>query len=145
RPRQVVDQFVRWAQDQGDTKMKAAFYPNLAKNKLIPEEYIAEKSGHSRGSTLDLTFVPVPAPLQGEYTTDRPFRDNSIDMGAPFDLFDPLSNTINSQITEGQLKNRLILFVAMGKQGFSNLAEEWWHFTLRNEPYPDTFFNFPIE
>jgi len=145
RPQQAVNQFVRWAQDLGDTKLKAAFYPNLDKSKLIPEGYIAEQSGHSRGSTLDLTIVPVPIPQQEAYTTERPFHDNSVDMGAPFDLFDPLSNTINGQLTEEQLKNRLLLLVAMDKQGFKNLPEEWWHFTLRNEPYPDTFFNFPIE
>jgi D-alanyl-D-alanine dipeptidase len=132
RPQQAVDQFMLWAQDLDDTQAKPEFYPNLDKRQLIPEGYIAEESGHSRGSTVDLTLVRL-----GSKT--------SIDMGTNFDLFDPKSNTITTLVTEKQLQNRMVLVISMGKRGFKSLPEEWWHFTLRKEPYPNTFFSFPIE
>jgi D-alanyl-D-alanine dipeptidase len=155
RPQRAVDHFVRWAKDLGDTLTKKEFYPTIDKNRLFVDGYIAERSGHSRGSTIDLTIVPIPLPYQPEFNIDdqcecyepaeNRFKDNSIDMGTGFDCFHPLSNTENPEINPQQRANRLLLKLIMDKYGFRNLPEEWWHFTLRNEPYPDTYFDFVIE
>lgn len=145
RPQQAVNHFLRWLQDKADVKMKSFFYHNIDKQDLFRLGYIAERSGHSRGSTVDLTIVPVYAPPQEPYLPNEPFIDNSVDMGSPFDLFDPISNTYNAQITQTQLNNRLFIKETMLKYGFKDYALEWWHFTLENEPFPETFFNFPIE
>jgi zinc D-Ala-D-Ala dipeptidase len=156
RPQRAVDHFVRWAQDVGDTKTQAEFYPTVDKRHLFRDGYIAEKSSHTRGSTVDLTIVPIPAPVQEAYTpgnalracflpVEKRFGDNGIDMGTGFDCFHELSHTANGKVGLMQRKNRLLLKTLMDKYGFNNLAEEWWHFTLRNEPYPDTYFDFPVE
>jgi zinc D-Ala-D-Ala dipeptidase len=155
RPQQAVDNFVRWAKDLSDTLTKKEFYPTVDKSRLFVDGYIAEKSGHSRGSTVDLTIVPIPLPYQPEFdinnqcecfeSTDKRFKDNSIDMGTGFDCFHSLSHTENINLTPQQRANRLLLKSLMNKYGFKNLAEEWWHFTLRNEPYPSTYFDFIIE
>ena len=131
RPQKAVDHFVRWAKDPSDTRMKAFFYPGLEKDELIPGHYIAEHSGHSRGSTVDLTL----------YDT-RVQKD--LDMGGPFDFFGELSHPDYKGVTEEQYANRMLLRNAMLRHGFLPLASEWWHFTLENEPYPDTFFTFPV-
>lgn len=133
RPQMAVDHFVRWAENLKDTKMKTEFYPNVAKKDLFKDGYIAAKSSHSRGSTVDLTLV--------QFIPGIPM----LDMGTPFDFFDPLSHTMSPDITALSRFNRMVLKAAMEKRGFKNLAEEWWHFTLKNEPYPDTYFNFPVE
>lgn len=154
RPQRAVDHFVRWAKDLSDLRMKDEFYPNLAKINLIPE-YIAAKSGHSRGSTFDLTLVAMPPKAQEVFdpenlkdcrapVKDR-FGDNSIDMGTGYDCFDPLAHTDNPVMSAAILKNRHLLVDALAQFGFSNYTAEWWHFTLKNEPYPNTFFNFPIK
>lgn len=122
--------------------MKAAFEPNIDKSKLIPKDYIAEKSGHSRGSTVDLNLVPLPVPRQGAYTFRTPLTDNSLAMASPFDLSDAKSHTVTSLIIETELQNRLLRLVVMGKQSFKHLPEEWWHCTLRKKSYPQTYFNF---
>ena len=155
RPQRAVDHFVRWAKDLSDTLTKKEFYPTVDKSRLFVDGYIAEKSGHSRGSTIDLTIVPIPLPYQPEFdinnqcecfeSTDKRFKDNSIDMGTGFDCFHSLSHTENTNLTQQQRANRLLLKSLMNKYGFKNLAEEWWHFTLRNEPYPSTYFDFIIE
>jgi D-alanyl-D-alanine dipeptidase len=156
RPQRAVDHFVRWAQDIGDRKTQEEFYPTVDKRYLFRDGYIAEKSSHTRGSTVDLTIVPVPVPEQERYTPGQPlrscylpvadrFKDNSIDMATGFDCFHELSHTVNPSVGLEQRKNRLLLKTLMDKYGFTNLAEEWWHFTLRNEPYPDTYFDFPVE
>ena len=155
RPQQAVDHFVRWAKDLSDTLTKKEFYPTVDKSRLFVDGYIAEKSGHSRGSTVDLTIVPIPLPYQPEFdinnqcecfeSTDKRFKDNSIDMGTGFDCFHSLSHTENIKLTPQQRANRLLLKSLMDKYGFKNLAEEWWHFTLRNEPYPNTYFDFEIK
>lgn len=155
RPQRAVDHFVRWAKDLSDTLTKKEFYPTVDKSRLFVDGYIAEKSGHSRGSTIDLTIVPIPLPYQPEFdinnqcecfeSTDKRFKDNSIDMGTGFDCFHSLSHTENINLTPQQRANRLLLKSLMNKYGFKNLAEEWWHFTLRNEPYPSTYFDFIIE
>lgn len=155
RPQRAVDHFVRWAKDLSDTLTKKEFYSALNKSRLFIDGYIAEKSGHSRGSTIDLTIVPIPLPSQPEFdietqcecfeSTDKRFKDNSIDMGTGFDCFHPLSHTENPELDPQQRANRLLLKTLMDKYGFKNLAEEWWHFTLKNEPFPKTYFDFIIE
>ena len=156
RPQRAVDHFVRWAKDSGDTKTKAEFYPTLDKKDLLSGEYIATKSGHSRGSTVDLTIVKLPAARQAPYQpgeklhacylprTQR-FPDNGLDMGTGFDCFHELSHTVNHKVGEKQRINRLLLKTLMEKQGFKNFEREWWHFTLRDEPFPQTYFDFVIE
>ncbi|MCX4694531.1 M15 family metallopeptidase [Streptomyces sp. NBC_01408] len=133
RPQRAVDHFVRWAREPdgpGDARAKAEFYPNVERGRLIPEGYIAEKSGHSRGSTVDLTLVELSG--------------REVDMGTPFDFFDPLSHTDDPRIGAAARANRQVLKGALGEQGFVNLPEEWWHFTLRPEAFPETHFDFPV-
>lgn len=155
RPQRAVDHFVRWAEDLADTLTKKEFYSTLDKDRLFIDGYIAKKSGHSRGSTIDLTIVPIPLPYQPEYDIDNQcecfksyeerFKDNSLDMGTGFDCFHQRSHTLNKEITPQQKANRLLLKTLMEKYGFKNLAEEWWHFTLNNEPFPNTYFDFEIK
>jgi zinc D-Ala-D-Ala dipeptidase len=156
RPQRSVDSFVAWAKDLKDRRMKAEFYPRVRKQVLFKEGYIAAQSGHSRGSTMDLTLVKLPARRQERYRRGdrlrdctlparRRFRDNSIDMGTGYDCFDPLAHPFNARIRGKQRANRLKLRAPMIAAGFKGLATEWWHFTLKDEPYPDTFFDFPME
>lgn len=155
RPQRAVDEFVGWADDLGDESMKAEFYPRVDKSALFADGYIAEQSGHSRGSTVDLTLVKVPARPSASYVPGDPltdctasqadrFRDNSIDMGTGYDCFDTLAHTLDPRIGGDQLKNRLFLLEGMQRQGFVNYDKEWWHFTFKPEPFPDTYFDFPI-
>ena len=150
RPQKAVDHFVRWAADLRDTKMKSYFYPDLNKNVLFKQDYIMEKSGHTRGSTIDLTLFDMRT-------------EKEVDMGGTFDWFgheshpDFCGNPDTGEydaaaakrerrgITEQQFRNRLILREAMLRHGFKPLDSEWWHFTLRDEPFPDTYFTFPVE
>jgi D-alanyl-D-alanine dipeptidase len=132
RPQRAVDHFIRWAKDLDDTKMKAQYYPELDKSVLFKLGYIAERSGHSRGSTVDLTLVDVST---GE----------EVDMGSGFDFFGEISNHGTHLITPEQEKNRNILRDAMVDAGFEVYPEEWWHYRLKNEPYPDTYFDFPVK
>lgn len=156
RPQRAVNHFVRWATEIENTKTKKEFYPTVDKRNLFKDGYIDSKSGHSRGNTVDLTIVPLPAPIQPEYTPGQKlyecylpaakrFGDNSIDMGTGFDCFDELSHTANINIGTQQKINRLLLKSLMAKHGFRNYDKEWWHFTLKNEAYPDTYFDFVIE
>lgn len=131
RPQKAVDHFVRWAEDTADVKMKEYFYPDLEKDVLFPLGYIAEHSGHSRGSTVDLTLFDMKT-------------EKEADMGGTFDFFGELSHPDYKDITDEQYANRMILREAMLRHGFKPLDEEWWHFTLENEPYPDTYFTFPV-
>ncbi len=131
RPQQAVRHFVRWAKDAEDVRMKPYFYPELEKGALFPLGYIAERSGHSRGSTVDLTLFDM-----------RTGRE--ADMGGPFDRFGPISRPDCPDITGAQRANRMTLREAMLRHGFRPIAEEWWHFTLADEPYPDTCFTFPV-
>ena len=132
RPQRAVTHFANWAKDLDDTKMKKYFYPDLDKSVLFKQGYIAYKSGHSRGSTLDLTLFDMNT-------------EKEADMGGTFDFFGELSHPDYKNITEEQYNNRMILREAMMKHGFKPLAEEWWHFTLKDEPYPDTYFTFPVK
>ena len=132
RPQRAVDHFVRWAKDLSDQKMKSKYYPSIDKENLFRDGYIAAKSGHSRGSTLDLTIIDLQS-------------NQELDMGTDFDFFDPLSHAVNSRIRKSQQDNRFALRSVMERNGFKNLEEEWWHFTLKNEPYPDKYFDFKVE
>ena len=144
RPQMAVSHFVRWAEDLNDTAMKPYFYPNVDKSRLFELGYIAEKSGHSRGSTVDLTIVNM--------TTGK-----EVDMGGVFDWFgteshpdcggnpETLEYRPNDTITAEQFNNRMVLRTAMMRHGFKPLDCEWWHFTLNNEPYPNTYFTFPVK
>ena len=131
RPQMAVTNFMNWALDPEDTRMKEYFYPELEKDVLFPQGYIAEHSGHSRGSTVDLTLFDM--------TTER-----EVDMGGTFDYFGQLSHPDYTEITEEQYAMRMLLREVMVKHGFRPLEEEWWHFTLEDEPYPNTYFTFPI-
>lgn len=155
RPQMAVDDFVNWAFDTSDTKMKSEFYPNVDKKNLFKYGYIAVKSAHSRGSTLDLTIVPVNSSVTVYNTqtkllactnsVDKRVSDNSLDFGSGFDCFDPISHSNYLNIKPSARANRLLLKTLMEDAGFIGIKEEWWHFTLRNEPYPQTYFNFPIK
>lgn len=156
RPQRAVNQFSRWAEDPDDTKMKSEFYPDVDKKNLFNQDYIAKKSGHSRGGTVDVTIVPVPTPPEVKYIpgqdlrpcywpSGKRFNDNSIDMGTGFDCFSEFSHTDNKQIDVQQRVYRLALKSIMEKYGFINLESEWWHYTLKDEPYLNTYFDFVIE
>jgi D-alanyl-D-alanine dipeptidase len=130
RPQRAVDHFVRWAADPGDERTKAEYYPRVAKSDLFRLGYIAARSGHSRGSTVDVTLVGDAAlPL---------------DMGTPFDLFDARSHTDSAEVGAVQRRNRSLLREVMERHGFENLPQEWWHYTLAEEPYPETYLDVPV-
>ena len=151
RPLRAVAHFLRWAEDPADIRMKAAFYPDVDKSELVPRGYIAEKSSHSRGSTVDLTLFD-------------PAAGKDLDMGGTFDWFgreshndwcgDPETGQYSGKVPEGfladrrisseQFQNRMRLRTMMIRHGFQPVEQEWWHFTLRDEPYPDTFFDYPV-
>ena len=150
RPQEAVDHFVRWAADLTDATMKPYFYPDLDKSVLFDQEYIMAKSGHTRGSTVDLTLFDMAT-------------EKELDMGGTFDWFGPESHPdfcgnpdtgeytgdnhkspVGRSITAEQFAHRMILRAAMLRHGFKPLDTEWWHFTLKDEPFPDTYFNFPV-
>ena len=134
RPQRAVDHFVRWASDLADVKMKEKYYPDVAKKDLFTKGYIAARSGHSRGSTVDLTIVSL-GPGNGE----------ELDMGTGWDFFGPESWPGSQAVNAEQRAHRMLLQQLMIKHGFKPLAEEWWHFTLVDEPFPDSYFDFVIE
>ena len=131
RPARAVKNFVLWGIEDMDLRMKQYFYPDLNKQDLFVQGYIAGKSSHSRGSTVDLTLF--------EMETGR-----EVDMGSPFDFFSEVSHPDYQGITPQQYENRMILQKAMVRNGFKPIDCEWWHFTLEDEPYPDTYFDFPV-
>lgn len=131
RPACAVKHFVLWGIEDQDIRMKPYFYPDLEKQELFIKGYIAKRSSHSRGSTVDLTLLDMQ--------TGR-----ELDMGSPFDFFGEVSHPDCKAITEEQYNNRMILQRAMVRNGFKPLDCEWWHFTLENEPYPNTYFEFPV-
>lgn len=131
RPRSAVDHFVSWASDSSDTKMKEVFYPDIDKSLLFDYGYIAYYSGHSRGSKVDMSLADID--------TGEP-----VDMGGGFDYFSTVSHPDYTGVSEEQYRNRMTLRNAMLNNGFSPCATEWWDFTLNNEPYPSTYFNFPV-
>lgn len=134
RPVRAVRHFVEWARDVGEQRTKAAHYPRVDKSHLFRDGYIAESSGHSRGATVDLGLLRCEA--NGSCT---PF-----DMGTGFDLFDPRAHTDSPEVTQLQRANRHLLREAMAAGGFVNYPKEWWHYTLRPEPTPDTAYDAPV-
>ena len=132
RPQQAVDHFVRWAKVLNDTLMKKQYYPKVQKSQLFNLGYIASKSGHTRGSTVDLTIVDLKT-------------GKELDMGSPYDFFGVRSHPFYRKISEKQKENRMLLRRIMLKNGFKPYDNEWWHFTLKEEPYPKTYFNFTVE
>jgi D-alanyl-D-alanine dipeptidase len=131
RPERAVAHFARWARNLGDVKMKSEFYPHVDKSTLFRDGYIAKRSGHSRGSTADLTLA-------------RRTDGKELDMGTPFDFFGPRSWPSDNSIGAEAQANRALLAQAMQRRGFRPYDKEWWHFTLRHEQYPETYFNFPV-
>jgi zinc D-Ala-D-Ala dipeptidase len=131
RPLRAVANFVRWAHDLKDQSTRAEFYPHVDKRMLFRDGYIASRSGHSRGSTIDLTLMRAD--------------DSELDMGTPFDFFSSKSWTGDSSVSAEQHANRMLLAAAMQHRGFRGYAKEWWHFTLRNEPFPNSYFDFPVQ
>ena len=131
RPACAVRHFVLWWIEDQDIRMKPYFYPDLQKQDLFSKGYVAKQSSHSRGSTVDLTLLDMRT-------------GKELDMGSPFDLFSPISHPDCRDITEEQYENRMCLQRAMVRGGFIPMDCEWWHFTLKNEPYPDTYFEFPV-
>ena len=131
RPACAVRHFVLWGIEDQDIRMTSYFYPELEKQELFAKGYIAKMSGHSRGSTIDLTLLDMRT-------------GKEVDMGSPFDLFSEISHPDYKGITEDQYANRMLLQHAMLRGGFQPLDCEWWHFTLKNEPFPDTYFDFPV-
>lgn len=134
RPQMAVNSFIHWAKDLGDQLMKSQYYPTRHKANLFKEGYIAKRSAHSRGSTVDLTLIDLS-------------QDQEMDMGTPFDFFDERSHAhyTGQGITPQQIKNRSLLREIMTSYGFRPIRTEWWHFELKKEPYPDQYFNFPVE
>ena len=131
RPQRSVNYFINWSKDLSDTINKIIYYPKINKSQLFPMGYIAERSGHSRGSTVDLTIVNNKT-------------NKELDMGTPYDFFGPESSTDFSNITDKQRSNRILLLEAMTKNGFKYYPKEWWHYTLELEPF-NHYFNFVIE
>lgn len=132
RPQTAVDHFVVWARNPADTLAKAEFYPDVPKSELFQRGYIASQSGHSRGSTIDLTIIDAETKKE-------------LDMGSTYDFFGIISHHDSGQVTKKQRANRELLKTLMIKHGFHPYPEEWWHYRLRNEPYPETYFDFPVE
>ncbi len=131
RPACAVKQFVLWGIEDQDIRMKQYFYPELEKQELFKKGYIAKKSSHSRGSAVDLTLLDMKT-------------GKELDMGSPFDLFSEMSHPDSKEVTEEQYENRMLLQNVMVRNGFVPIDCEWWHFFLENEPYPDTYFEFPV-
>lgn len=156
RPQKSVDHFVRWSEDPMDPQTKKLhYYPRTNKENAFDLGYIARKSGHTRGSTVDLTIIPrgqrVQTPIKPQ---ERTLKDNSkilflddgtVDMGSSFDLFDEVSFTNTSLITDEQHERRMLFKKWMENAGFKNYEKEWWHFTLINEPFPSTYFDFDVQ
>jgi zinc D-Ala-D-Ala dipeptidase len=131
RPQRAVAHFLRWAQRIDDIKRKPEFYPDVPKRDLFKQGYISERSAHSRGSTVDLTLV-------------RRADARELDMGSPFDFFSPQSWPSDTSVSVQAQKNRALLAAAMMRGGFRPYDKEWWHYTLADEPFPDTYFDFPV-
>jgi len=157
RPQAAVNAFYRWSLNTNDTKMKQWFYPHELKNSLFAKGYIAQYSGHTRGSTVDITLIRThPKPIDTSkpkpfkvsacpYPIENDMKSISIDMGTPFDCFDGSARVFFNKLTKEQRTNRMLLRRLMVQHGFIPYSKEWWHFSLANEPYPHTYFDFPIQ
>lgn len=148
RPQRAVNHFLRWAQTKDDPALRALYYPRLSKAELLEQVYIDDKSGHSRGSTVDLTIVwhKTPSTASGHdgCSADAATRGDALDMGSGFDCFDPISHTNSPAVNPSQRANRHLLKAVMKRAGFRNYEREWWHYTLNGEPFPETYFDFPV-
>ncbi|MEM8635431.1 MAG: M15 family metallopeptidase [Pseudomonadota bacterium] len=152
RPQRAVDDFVSWSLND-DQSTKNAFYPNLQKDALFSDGYIARQSGHSRGATVDLAVVRLTRSDPGGNGQNVPCTEvmgsnaskDYLDFGTAFDCFDTLSNTSDPRVSGQVAENRTMLVDVMASEGFANYPLEWWHFTFRPEPFPDKYFDFPIE
>jgi D-alanyl-D-alanine dipeptidase len=156
RPLRAGEDFKRWAKIPSDQAMKAEFFPDLTKEAVFSDGYVAGgRSAHSRGSTIDLTLVALPAPVQRPFVKGEPltpctapagqrFPDTSVDMGTGYDCFDSRSHTLDSRVTGPARQNRLLLRQLMSAGGFINNSNEWWHYRLQNEPHPSSYFDFPV-
>ena len=138
RPATAVADFLDWAKDHTQQEMKNEYYPHIDKKRLFELGYLAERSSHSRGSTVDLTICVLDNP-----SLDLSFH-KELEMETRFDFFDEISHTMNPNISARAKENRAFLVDIMEKQGFINYPKEWWHFTLKDEPFPETYFDFPI-
>lgn len=136
RPQRAVNDFITWSEDESDQKMKQAYYPRVNKKDLFALNYLAKKSSHSRGSTVDVTLISLEKNAAGELI--------ELDMGTSFDFMDELSHPLNKAVGSTVFENRMTLRQFMVNAGFKPVASEWWHFTLIDEPYPDTYFDFVI-
>lgn len=155
RPQMAVTEFMTWAKDFTDKKMKLEFYPNEDKDKLIKNGYIAARSGHSRADSIDVTIVKLPVSEQPQFDSAKQYdctapasmryADNGLDMGTGYDCFDLLSHTLNPKIKGIQHKNRVLLKTTMEQYGFRNYKKEWWHFTYIKPYGKKQFYNFPIQ
>ncbi len=156
RPKMAVDEFINWSEDSNDQKMKTEFYPRVPKEQLFQQGYIAKKSAHSSGSTVDLTIVDLSNTKQAKYRPgqklvpcfeekSKRFQDNSIDMGTGYDCLDPTAWISNENISKTAYQNRMLLKNLMVEAGFKPYRFEWWHFTLENQPFRRQYFNFEVE
>lgn len=160
RPQKAVDHFIRWSAESNDdsNKMKRLYYPHTEYSKCFELGYVAKRSGHTRGSTIDMTIISKEGKYKGLSSSfeliDRKLNDdrlitfiddNTVDMGSSFDLFDPASWTQTDLVDATAQANRLYFVNTMKNAGFRNYEREWWHFTLINEPFPDTYFNFDVQ
>ena len=134
RPQQAVDHFIRWAKDPDDIEMKLNYFPEIDKESLFEEGYLIDRSSHSRGSAVDVSIVSL-----------HKTNPKELDMGTNWDFFGPDSWPHSFTVTPQQRANRMFLYHMMRKHGFKPHEKEWWHFTLENEPYPDQYFDIPIQ
>ena len=153
RPTRAVAEFARWAENPADQRMKREFYPRVDKRRVFELGYVAHRSGHSRGSTVDITLVRLPPRPQPAWdgrlrscfaSYRRRFADSGVNMGTGYDCIDPRAHTSDPRIKGRPHRNRLLLKRALERRGFEPYANEWWHFTLRDEPYPEKYFDFPV-
>jgi zinc D-Ala-D-Ala dipeptidase len=153
RPKRSVDYFLQWSLNEEDSMMKPIFYPHISKSQIFEQGFLAEKSSHTRGSTVDVTLIktglkPTSPVLQKRVLEDGLayplYFDNTLDMGTSFDLFDVVSHHAAENISPQQRSNRELLKALMQEGGFEAYPEEWWHYTLGGEPFPETYFSFDI-
>lgn len=156
RPQKAVDDFVAWGKEITDQKTKECYYPRVDKATIFKQGYIATKSGHSRGSTVDVTIIPIDKTMRSIPQIVKSVRiidgcsmifldDNTLDMGSSFDLFDRVSHHDCPMIDKEYLQRRNYLRTIMQKHGFKGIHDEWWHYTLKADPFPDIYFDFNVE
>jgi D-alanyl-D-alanine dipeptidase len=154
RPQRAVNSIIEWSSDATDQIAKTRYYPSIDKADIFKLNYIAKQSGHSRGSTVDLSIIKIGSPLKPIELEERQLRngkivpfldDGTLDMGTSFDLFNEASHHDNDLIDTKFMKRRNYLREIMKENGFSEYKKEWWHYTLKDEPFPETYFDFPVE